>query len=556
MPDQLHNIHAAYDVLCNRVIEALFTQVGDWTRLDQQRNQVLQLLHAAEQHRHLIPSTEYRTLKQSVADIVEALDDADQQSSDPQEGPSFLITTQTHTGRRGCPRIQIDCQFFAQALELCGPFGLAPIFQCNARMIRHHALEHGLVQPGTPVYHQPNGTIERSYSSTTPPVSTMSNAQLDDMIAHILDIFLNFGRCMLSGCLRAQGHRVPTGRIAASYVCVHGSPAIFGDRRIHRKVYNVPRPNSLWHHDGQHGLIRWKLVKHCFVDGKTRLVVGIRVNNNNCSTTILDLFLSAIPDYGIPSRVRGDHGMENVKVVEWMEQNRRIGRGSYIWGRSVHNTRIERLWYDITQGFGQKWKNFFLELEHHYGLDPDRPAHIWLLYHLFLATIDSIEGYGIDWDVIDNPMLMMHFLQHNVDEWDNGNPFTATTPDRMAEVVCEPPNCPFSPEKVAYIDQELHTHFDSSSHNMHVHRLIWYAITAFLAYACIGAIHSVVFSGLSAESPRDRVLDCKSKVLLTSNEGKCSGKTIATKAIIDITLKAYPHIEHVLVLKCTGNPIN
>ncbi|THH19575.1 hypothetical protein EW146_g1603 [Bondarzewia mesenterica] len=259
-------------------------------------------------------------------------------------------------------------------------------------MIRRRALEHGLVQPGTPVYHdihQPDGTIEHSYSSTTPPVSTMSDAQLDDMIAHILDIFLNFSHHMLSGCLRAQGHRVSTGRIVALYMRVHGSLAVFGDHRIHHKVYNVPGPNSLWHHDGQHGLICWKLVKHCFVDGKTHLVVAIHVNNNNCSTTVLDLFLSAIPDHEIPSRVRGDHGMENVKVAEWMEQNRGTGRGSYIWGQSVHNTRIEHLWYDVTQGFGQKWKNFFLELEHHYGLDLDRSAHIWLLHHLFLATVNE-----------------------------------------------------------------------------------------------------------------------------------------------------------------------
>lgn len=55
----------------------------------------------------------------------------------------------------------------------------------------------------------------------------------------------------------------------------------------------------------------------------------------------------------------------------------------------MHNTRIERIWYDVTHGFGQKWKRFFLELEHHHELDPTRPAHIWLLHFLFLDAINE-----------------------------------------------------------------------------------------------------------------------------------------------------------------------
>jgi hypothetical protein len=58
-------------------------------------------------------------------------------------------------------------------------------------------------------------------------------------------------------------------------------------------------------------------------------------------------------------------------------------------GRSVHNTRIERLWYDVTHAFGQKWKNLFIELETHHDLDPRNPAHIWLLHHLFLPHINT-----------------------------------------------------------------------------------------------------------------------------------------------------------------------
>jgi acetyl-CoA synthetase len=60
--------------------------------------------------------------------------------------------------------------------------------------------------------------------------------------------------------------------------------------------------------------------------------------------------------------------------------------------------------------------------------------------------------------------------------------------------------------------------------------MTWQAAAAFLACARIGAIHSAVFAGFSAESLRDRVDDCRSRVLITTDEGKRGGKTIATKA--------------------------
>ena len=81
------------------------------------------------------------------------------------------------------------------------------------------------------------------------------------------------------------------------------------------------------------GLIKYKIVIHCFIDGHSRFIVGLRVNDNNRASTVLDLFESAIERHGTPSRVRGDHGVENIEVAIWMEQHRGPGRGSYIYGR-------------------------------------------------------------------------------------------------------------------------------------------------------------------------------------------------------------------------------
>lgn len=57
--------------------------------------------------------------------------------------------------------------------------------------------------------------------------------------------------------------------------------------------------------------------------------------------------------------------------------------------RSVHNTRIERLWVDVKVQVVSKWANFFSELELRQGLNADNPSHIWLLQYLFLQEINQ-----------------------------------------------------------------------------------------------------------------------------------------------------------------------
>lgn len=78
------------------------------------------------------------------------------------------------------------------------------------------------------------------------------------------------------------------------------------------------------------------------------------------------------------------------------------------------------------------------------------------------------------------------------------------------------------------------------------------AIIALLAITRIGAVHSVVFAGFSADSLRDRVIDANSKVVITTDEGKRGGKLIGTKKIVDDALKQCPDVSHVLVYKRTG----
>jgi acetyl-CoA synthetase len=82
------------------------------------------------------------------------------------------------------------------------------------------------------------------------------------------------------------------------------------------------------------------------------------------------------------------------------------------------------------------------------------------------------------------------------------------------------------------------------------------AAYAMLACARIGAVHSVVFGGFSPDSLAGRITDCDSKVVITADEGRRGGKTIALKANVDEALKKAAVVERVLVVRNTGNPVN
>ncbi|EJD32707.1 hypothetical protein AURDEDRAFT_77528, partial [Auricularia subglabra TFB-10046 SS5] len=57
--------------------------------------------------------------------------------------------------------------------------------------------------------------------------------------------------------------------------------------------------------------------------------------------------------------------------------------------RSVDNIRIERLWVDVARNLVDKWSSFFRDLETYDQLDAGKPAHVWLLHHLFLEVINN-----------------------------------------------------------------------------------------------------------------------------------------------------------------------
>jgi acetyl-CoA synthetase len=81
------------------------------------------------------------------------------------------------------------------------------------------------------------------------------------------------------------------------------------------------------------------------------------------------------------------------------------------------------------------------------------------------------------------------------------------------------------------------------------------AAIGMLACARLGAIHTVIFGGFSSEAIKDRVNDCQAKVILTADGGWRRGKIVELKTNVDRAVGSTPSVQHVVVLKRTGNAV-
>ena len=180
------------------------------------------------------------------------------------------------------------------------------------------------------------------------PYTQLSDRELDDVMLSLVQRFPNNGTQMMWGHLRSLNITVSRSRVHDSLLRV-SEPLVRLRRRmtIQRRVYSVPSPNFLWHIDGLHCLIRWRIVIHGGIDGYSRRIVYLHASDNNRAATVEVLFRQAVTECGWPARIRCDRGGENIDVARAMLQTRGIGQQRVLVGSSVHNQRIERLWRDV-----------------------------------------------------------------------------------------------------------------------------------------------------------------------------------------------------------------
>ena len=117
------------------------------------------------------------------------------------------------------------------------------------------------------------------------------------------------------------------------------------------------------------------------------------------AATALQCFREGVSQYGLPSRVRGECGVENYDVARFMIATRGINHGSFITGRSVHNTRIERLWREVNRVVNSYYSELFKHMEHHGILDSTFEVDICALYFVFLPRITrSLAEFTMQWN--------------------------------------------------------------------------------------------------------------------------------------------------------------
>ena len=118
------------------------------------------------------------------------------------------------------------------------------------------------------------------FPETTKFVS-INDSQLDALVEEIGLLFPRCGEKLISGRLRTKGVVIQRQRIRDSMKRVNPTMVQMRTRGVlHRRKYSVPSPNALWHIDGNHKLIRWRIVVHGGIDGYSRLIVFLKASPN------------------------------------------------------------------------------------------------------------------------------------------------------------------------------------------------------------------------------------------------------------------------------------
>lgn len=207
--------------------------------------------------------------------------------------PSVMKIEQT--GRRGRPRIIIDPEFLEFAHQHRSTTGIARFLGVGVSVVRNALLEYGIAQPGqnpfpippnnnTDPFDDPflippaNTSLDNNSNNIGPSIdnqpqdpgpsilqthriptqlpagiSQISDEELDILLINLRVHYRRAGITMLTGMLRQLGHRVSRDRIRSALLRIDPIQRTFQRIIIRRREYSVPGPNSLWHHDGQHG---------------------------------------------------------------------------------------------------------------------------------------------------------------------------------------------------------------------------------------------------------------------------------------------------------------
>ncbi|KAG8724497.1 hypothetical protein FRC09_017930 [Ceratobasidium sp. 395] len=375
-------------------------------------------------------------------------------SLDPLPEDEFLQVSYTSQGHTGRPRIEFDPQFLASALELRGSHELANFLNCSSRTVRHRALELQLAEPSYPVRtveETPEGKLVEVYHPAPHDFSALSDRELIDLVSEALTIFPYFGNQLMLGYLRALGITVPRDRVRWALREVKGAPGIFGVRAIHRIKYQVPGPNSLWHHNGQHGLVRFKIIIHMFIDGYSRLVTTI-VDKDDMELQVEFAVIMGSKMWLWQTGWR--LAMDQIVVLIYLAKL--INQDAYQW-KEAWNSHTLSLRDERNRSPTDLW--FF-------GMVAHGPRGLRDLAEREEEHLEHWEEFGIDWETMDNEALMEHWMENNQEG--------GRVDHEGAGVFVDPPSVPSLLQVENRIDLAIfESGLTQDSINMHICYQMW-----------------------------------------------------------------------------------
>ncbi|XP_064391074.1 uncharacterized protein LOC135338911 [Halichondria panicea] len=141
--------------------------------------------------------------------------------------------------------------------------------------------------------------------------SSLTDSELDERIREIRRELPYSGETIVMGRLRSIQCCIPRKRVRESIRRIDplNTPLRWGRNRHSRRPYSVPGPNCLWHLDGHHKLIRWRLVTHGGIDGYSRLIVYLHCSSNTRHQRFISIFCQQL------RRTVSHHVC--VQIVDW-----------------------------------------------------------------------------------------------------------------------------------------------------------------------------------------------------------------------------------------------
>ncbi|KAF8142950.1 hypothetical protein K438DRAFT_2111325, partial [Mycena galopus ATCC 62051] len=358
-----------------------------------------------------------------------------------------VIVQTIHSGGPGCPCIHIDPDFLQWAYGQRPTAGISRFLRVGRTIVQNALLEYGIAEPQQSPFDQPdalsasvnadptNNDIldpdlpipsgnfpaeveELSASSQltasfTGPMSDISDDDLD-MLLRLRTHYRWAGLSMLNGMLRQLSHCVAIERIHQSLLPIDPVRRIFECICIRQRDYRVLGPNSLWHHDGQHG----ESVHNVHIE---QLWVNVMAQ---VSATWGDHFTRLEVRYGLD-----------------------INNVAHIW--LLHLLFLSTINTQLTF-FAELWNQHCIQIQN----GANRSPSDMFVFDMYVNGVrrdqhpqeeedlgeDELEVYGIDWQgLCDNNILHSQAQNNSITEGSSSWVGHTGPPPDLSQVIVQPP---------------------------------------------------------------------------------------------------------------------